>query len=215
MAYEYKVTVGGVEYGMNDILADSVSLTQQLFDSPSIGGAWSAEFFMSFWPKEKPPRMAEVRPYLRQTPDEPWHQLGIFWIDTREQDDELLTIHAYDVILKAGKVWVPDQSLRFPMTMEQASKTIAALMGTTVDKRCVFDPTYTIDHPANDYTLMDVLCYIAAAHGGNWIATAAGELLLVPLFGSAPAETFYLIEEKKGDAITFGGTRILLKKGGN
>ena len=209
MAYEYKVTVGGVEYGMNDILADSVTLNQQLFDAPSIGGTWSAEFDMSFWPKEKPPRMAEVRPYLRQTPDEPWHQLGIFWIDTREQDDELLTIHAYDVILKAGKVWTPDQSLSFPMTMEQASKTIASIMGTTLDPRCVFDPSYKVDYPANEYTMRDILGYIAAAHAGNWIVTDAGQLLLVPLFGSAPAETNYLIEEN-GSAIVIGGKCILV-----
>lgn len=209
MAYEYKVTVGGVEYGMNDIQANSVTLTQRLYDAPSIGGTWSAEFVMSFWPKENPPRMAEVRPYLRQTSEDPWYQLGIFWIDTRQQNGTLMTIHAFDVMLKSGQIWTPDQSLEFPMTMERASGIFAAAMGTSLDPRCTFDPTYTIDYPANDYTMRDILGYIAVAHGGNWIVTDAGQLLLVPLFGSMPEDASFLIEEKEGSAITFGGTRIL------
>ena len=72
----------------------------------------------------------------------------------------------------------------------------------------VLNANYTIDYPANDYTVRNELCFIAAAHGGNWIITDENKLYLVPLL-SAPAETNYLVEEY-GDAITFGGDRILV-----
>ena len=82
------------------------------------------------------------------------------------------------------------------------------MMGVNLDKRTVLNSAYTIDYPANDYTVRNELCFIAAAHGGNWIITDAGDLLLVPLL-SMPAETNYLITEY-GDAITFGGVKILV-----
>ena len=49
---------------------------------------------------------------------------------------------------------------------------------------------------------------IAAAHGGNWHMSDAGRLRLVPLL-SAPAESSLLVTEH-GDAILFGGVRILV-----
>ena len=67
----------------------------------------------------------------------------------------------------------------------------------------------TIDYPANNYTLRDVLRFIAAANVGNWIITSENNLLLVPLFGSMPEETNFLVDES-GSAITFGGVRIIV-----
>lgn len=207
MGYEYKVVVGGVEYGMEDIAIDSAVLTQPLFDKPSVGNACAAEFSMSFWPSEEPPRMAEIRPYVRKSPDAEWELLGIFWLDERSQDGDLLTVKAYDAMLKADVDWTPTDDMEFPMTMENAAEIIAATMGTTLDPRCSFKQEYTIDYPVG-YAMRDVLGYIAIANVGNWIVTAEGKLLLVPLFGSAPPETNYLVEES-GDPILFGDTRIL------
>ena len=93
--------------------------------------------------------------------------------------------------------------------MDDAVDIIAELMGITVDPRTNVSHTYTIDYPANDYTLRDVLKFIAVANGGNWTITRNDKLLLVPLVGSVPPETHYLIEES-GFAITFGGDRILV-----
>ena len=120
----------------------------------------------------------------------------------------MLTIHGYDAMLKAEQVWEPVQSLAFPMTMRAAATEIARLMGVTIDPRTTFNDAYLVDYPANEYTLRDVLRYIAVAHAGNWIITDAGQLRLVT-FGEIPPETNYLITEY-GSAITFGGVRILV-----
>ena len=81
-------------------------------------------------------------------------------------------------------------------------------MGVELDARTVINPNYNVDVPV-DLNIRDVLCYIAAANGGNWIITAANKLLLVPLFSSMPAETYLLIADD-GDRITFGGVRIIV-----
>ena len=204
---EYKVDVAGVTYGMDRI--ESGQIIQSLFDVPGIGNTVCAQLTMVFRPEAEPPRMAEVRPFVRDVGQEEWTPLGVFWIDQRTEMNGRLEITAYDAMLKSAREWVPDQSLAFPMTMERASRVIAALMDTELDERCVFNSSYTIDYPANVYTMRDVLGYIAAAHGGNWIVTAAGKLLLVPLYGSMPDETGYLVETD-GGAITFAGVKILV-----
>lgn len=204
---EYKAVIAEVEYGMGDLF--SATITQPLFEKLSVGNACSAELKISFSPKGTVPRMAKIVPYARKTATDSWTQLGVFYTDTRTMNDGRMEITAYDDMLRAEQIWEPNQSLVFPLTMSDAVDEIASLIGVSIDARTVLSSAYSIDYPANDYTLRDVLRYIAAAHGGNWVITAEGKLLLVPLFGSMPMETSYLISED-GDAITFGGVRILV-----
>jgi len=204
---EYYVDIGGVTYGMGDI--ESVNIEQPLFDKLSVGNACSAKLTIVFWEITTVPRMAKITPYARMKSTDAWVKQGEFYADTRSLQDGKMTIVAYDAMLKGEIVWYPSQHLVFPMSMPNAVNEIASLMGVEIDSRTVINPSYTIDYPANDYTLRDVLRYIAAAHAGNWIVTMEGKLLLVPLFASMPTETNYLITEY-GSAITFGGTRILV-----
>ena len=178
-----------------------------------IGGAVAKEIDLVLRQPGTIPRMAKMIPSYRLvkgTQASEWIQKGIYYIDTRSVDEVtgVMTIHGYDDMLKAEQVWEPAQSLEFPMTMVQAVNVIAQLMGVTLDPRTVLNQSYTIDYPANNYTLRDLLRYIAVANAGNWIITDEGKLRLVS-FGEIPVETNYLVEEG-GDAITFGGDRILV-----
>lgn len=204
---EYKVEIGGTTYEMKDL--KSVHIIQPLFDSFSAGNACSAELDITFWPLGDIARMATIIPYYRETAEDAWQQLGIFYTDTRSQYRQTTEIVAYDAMLKGDIEWIPDQTLEFPMSVPDAVSHIAARMGVEVDSRTVLNAAYTIDYPANGDTLRNVLQYIAAAHAGNWIITAEGKLLLIPLFSSLPEETHYLVTEN-GTPITFGGTRILI-----
>ena len=209
---ERKINIAGTDYGEDTIV--SLTTTGGLFadGTLSVGSAVSREINLSLWNISTTiPKMAKLIPYYRisngaQTSE--WIQKGVFYIDTRSVDSGLLTIHGYDDMLKAEQIWTPDQSLEFPMPMTQATNIIADIMGVEIDARTVLNSAYTVDYPANDYTLRDVLRYIAAAHGGNWIMSDAGELWLVGL-NTLPPETNYLCDED-GDWITFGGDRILV-----
>lgn len=207
MTMEYKIEIGGTTYGMKSV--KSARITQPLFDTFSVGNACAAEMDITIWPLGDIPKMAKIIPYFREASDKEWKKLGGFYLDTRAGRKYTMDIVAYDAMLKADIEWIPDQDLVFPMTMPNAVSHIASLMGITVDSRTVLNSAYTIDYPANSYTLRNVLQYIAAAHAGNWIITADEKLLLVPLFASLPTETNYLVTEN-GDPITFGGMRILI-----
>ena len=209
---ERKINIAGTDYGEDTIV--SLTTTGGLFadGTLSVGSAVSREINLSLWNVSTTiPKMAKLIPYYRLsngTQTSEWIQKGVFYIDTRSVDSGLLTIHGYDDMLKAEQIWTPDQSLEFPMPMTQAANIIADIMGVEIDARTVLNSSYTVDYPANDYTLRDVLRYIAAAHGGNWIMSDAGELWLVGL-NTLPPETNYLCDED-GDWITFGGDRILV-----
>ena len=209
---ERKINIAGTDYGEDTIV--SLTTTGGLFadGTLSVGSAVSREINLSLWNVSTTiPRMAKLIPYYRLsngTQTSEWIQKGVYYIDTRSVDSGLLTIHGYDDMLKAEQIWTPDQSLEFPMPMTQAANIIADIMGVEIDARTVLNSAYTVDYPANDYTLRDVLRYIAAAHGGNWIMSDAGELWLVGL-NTLPPETNYLCDED-GDWITFGGDRILV-----
>ena len=209
---ERKINIAGTDYGEDTIV--SLTTTGGVFadGTLSVGSAVSREMNLSLWNISTTiPKMAKLITYYRisnGTQTSEWIQKGVFYIDTRSVDSGLLTIHGYDDMLKAEQIWTPDQSLEFPMPMTQVVDIIANIMGVEIDARTVLNSSYTVDYPANDYTLRDVLRYIAAAHGGNWIMSDVGELWLVGL-NTLPPETNYLCDED-GDWITFGGDRILV-----
>lgn len=203
---EYKIEVAGVEYGMDRLHSGEIS--QELFEAPGVGNTCCAVLTASFRPEQAPPRNGKIKVFIREDGG-PWAQLGVFWIDQRREENGRLSVTAYDAMKKAEAKWSPGAGLGFPLSMEAAAGDIAAAMGTELDGRCAFNGAYTVEDPLGAYTMREVLGHIAAAHAGNWQVTAAGRLLLTPLYGSAPPETHYLVTED-GDAILFGDTRILL-----
>ena len=205
---EYKFEINDVEYGPNAEVNHSYS--NGIFDTFGIGNAYTASLTLGLF-TDNVPRAATIKRYVRLRNGEQvseWLPKGTFFTNTRSDDDGYWTIEAYDSMRKAEVVWTPDQSFEFPLSMPAAATEFARILGVELDPRTVLNADYTIDYPANDYTIRNELCFIAAAHGGNWIITDENKLYLVPLL-SAPAETNYLIEEY-GDAITFGGDRILV-----
>ena len=205
---EYKFEINDVEYGPEEEVEHTYS--NGIFEDFGFGNAYTASLTLSLFTDEVP-RAATIKRYIRlrngaQVSE--WLPKGTFFTNTRSDDDGYWTIEAYDSMRKAEVVWTPDQSLEFPLSMPAAAAEFARILGVELDSRTMLNANYTIDYPANDYTIRNELCFIAAAHGGNWIITDENKLYLVPLL-SAPAETNYLVEEY-GGAITFGGVRILV-----
>lgn len=206
---EYGFDIAGTWYGPEDEVTHTAD--NGLYEEFSIGNASTASLTVSLFADDIP-RAAVVKRYIRlrnggQVSE--WLPKGVYFTNRRAEDDGYWTIEAYDAMRKAEVVWAPDQNnLSFPLSMPAAVSEFARIMGVDIDPRTQLNPAYTIDYPANDYTIRDELRYIAAAHAGNWIITDEGKLLLVSLL-SIPPETFYLVDEY-GDPITFGGDRILV-----
>lgn len=208
---EVKINIAGVDYGQDKIV--SLSTSGGLFAEGTLGagGAVAGEIDLQLYDPGSIPKMAKLIPYYRFVAGNQvseWIQKGVYYIDTRSQDGNVLTIHGFDDMLKAEQVWYPDQSLEFPMSMQAAATEIAGIMGVTIDSRTQFNALYQVDYPANDWTLRDILRFIAAAHAANWVMTDLGQLRMVPIY-EIPDTTSYLVDEY-GNAITFGGIRILV-----
>lgn len=205
---EYQFDIAGKIYGPDVEVSHSVD--NGLYEKFGIGNAATAKLTMSLF-ADNIPRAATIKRYIRlrngaQVSE--WLPKGVFFVNRRSDDDGYWTVEAYDAMRKAEAVWTPDQSLTFPMTMPAAVTEFARIMQVEVDPRTVLNPAYTIDYPANDYTIRDELRFIAAAHAGNWIITDEGKLLLVSIL-SIPPETSYLVTEY-GSAITLGGVKLLV-----
>lgn len=215
---EYSFDINGVEYGPEQEVSHSV--TNELYSDFGIGNATCSKLTISFL-ADNVPRGATIKRYVRLVNDDlvsEWIPAGVYFTSKRSEDDGYWTVEAFDVMRKADTPWNPDQDLNFPMPMTQAVDIFISLMGCELDPRTVLNPAYTIDYPASDpdskeavdnnYTIRQELQWIAAAHGGNWIITAEGKLLLVPI-GSEPEDTNFLVDEH-GDALVLGGVRILI-----
>lgn len=205
--YEYQVDIDGTMYTMNQL--ESASIDQPLLDSFSVGNACSAEFVVSYYFYLKPRRMAKLVPYIRQKGTTKWQQLGVFFLDTRQQTGERIELTCYDSMMKADQQYLNEGDVgEFPRKQTAVAQEIAARMGIAIDPRTSINPNYNVEYP-NEDSMRTVLSNIAAANGGNWIITAADKLLLVPLFTSMPAETNLLVTDD-GSPILFGDTRILV-----
>lgn len=205
---EYAFEISGIWYGPEAEVSHSVETS--LYDEFGIGNATTAKLSLSLY-SENILRGAVIKRYVRlvngsQTSE--WIPKGIFFTNRRSMEDGLWTIEAFDAMRKAETIWEPDSSLKFPMSMSNVVNLLAGFMNVEIDPRTVINSNYMIDSPGNTCTFRQIFQWIAAAHGGNWIITDEGKLLLVPLL-STPYETNYLIDER-GDAITFGGDRILV-----
>lgn len=205
---EYAFAINNVWYGAEAEISHSVDYS--LFEQFGIGNAMSATLTLDIYAGEIH-RGAVIKRYIRLvngSQASEWLPKGVFFVNRRSVEDGRWTLEAYDAMLKADITWTPRPGFTFPATMEQAAQDIALSMDVELDDRNVFYPYTMKAYPEGEYMRRDALRDIAAAHGGNWYITDAGKLRLVPLI-SFPPDTDYLVTEH-GDAITFGGVRILV-----
>lgn len=203
---EYAFEIDGEWYGPDSEVEHNSD--SSLFEDLGIGNAYIASLSLGLYADDIP-KGAEIRRYVRLVNGDQvseWLPKGVFYANRRVEDDGYWTVSAMDGMRKAEIVWEPDQSLVFPLPMSAAVAEFARIMGVEVDGRSEISSAYTIDYPANDYTIRNELSFIAAAHGGNFVMTDTGALRLVPLL-SMPEETNRLVTER-GAAILIGGVAI-------
>lgn len=213
--FESKLVIDGVTYDKS-VLVEMETSSAMFSGTPEIGKAVSGQISVKMLaPSVDIPTMAEMKPYVRAktaTQTSEWIQQGVFYIDTREMTkneagENVLSIHGFDAMLKAEQMY--NGRIVGDSTDIQMVNEIAYQLGVTVDARTTAAMTsgYTIPFPSG-YSYREILGYIAAMYVGCFIMSDVGELRLVSIL-ELPPETNYLIDQV-GDAITFGGDRILV-----
>lgn len=213
--FETRVLINNVVYDETKLF--SVSTHVEMFqNTPTLGKAVAGEISIKMLkPSVDIPAMAKIQPQVRvcnASNQSEWLAQGIYYIDTREttknQDGlDVLTLHGYDAMLKAEQMY--NGRITGTSTDIQMVNEIAYQMGVSVDQRttALMTNAYSIPLPTG-YSYREVLGYIASMYVGCFIMSEIGELRLVSLL-ELPPETNYLIDQV-GDAITFGGDRILV-----
>lgn len=171
-----------------EVLKD-VRISTALFagSTPAVGACVAATAELTLYHPTAIPRMAEIRLYCRLTEGErasEWLSMGVYFIDTRSvSDSDTLELKCYDAMLKAEQVYLrAGDTGDWPRTMGAVVREICARLGVELDSRTRLRD-YAVEY-TDDYTMREVLGYIAAAHGGCFIMTPAGKLRLVTLAGS-------------------------------
>jgi len=215
--FETRLVIEGAgTFGETELF--SISTSHQMFHgSPTIGSAVAGEIQIKMvYPQSVTiPTMATLRPQVRvcnATQQSEWLAQGVYFVDTRERTvtdtgESVLELHGYDAMLKAEQMYngrITGTSTDIRMVNE-----IAYQMGVSVDSRTttLMDKAYSIPLPTG-YTYREVLGYIASMYVGCFVMSDTGKLRLVTIT-ELPPETNYLIDQT-GDAITFGGDRILV-----
>lgn len=217
-----KIASAGANNGYGENVLMHLTLSNAMFSgTPTLGKAVAGEIDVEMIePLGQIPRMAAIRAYCRIFNNElksDWIEQGTFYIDTRETrqnfyGDNILKLHGFDAMLMTEQAYV--WGLTAPATDIDVVRDIAAQLEFNVDQRTldIMTQGYTIEaEQTGQYTMREMLGYLAGAYAGSFIMTPQNELRLVQLI-TPPSETNYLATIEGGIfyAILFGNDRILV-----
>lgn len=180
-----RVLINGVSYNTTKLM--SVKTTASALDNAmAVGMCIAGEIEIELLnPTVEIPRMATIVPQVQiknNSLTSGWLTKGRYWIDTREvtqTEPKRLILHGYDAMLKAEQEF-PEMVGSWPKTATAVVAAIASKMGVTQDERNadLMRPSYNIQLPTY-LTCREVLGYIGAMYGGNWIISDTGQLRLI------------------------------------
>lgn len=186
---EVKAKIGDSEY--TAISAPVIENTLLGDDTMSVGNCSAASMRVTIRTSDIIAAAAEVEIFARLTDGttySEWLTFGKYYISKRATSNGLVSLECYDAMLKASQQYVDPTSsdtdrVGWPKSMETCVNEIASRIGVSLDSRINYIvSSFDVDYPTN-YTMLEVLGYIGACNGGNWIITPENKLMLVSLAG--------------------------------
>lgn len=191
---DFKIEINGVEYGIDSIV--DLTSTCDIFNgsAPVVGQCISARMTTSLYlPTFSIPRRSECKVYARlvlgSTVSE-WIEQGTFYIDKRRHaKNGVLSLETYDAMMKGDQLMFTSsgQQETWPKTDIDVVEIIAEdYLGVTIhpDVYDIITNAYEVQYPGygeGGYTVKQVLGYIGAMYGGNWIIDDNNRLKLLTL----------------------------------
>lgn len=216
---EVQAIIAGTVYGQDKIV--SANSKAALMDkAATIGNCVAKELNLVLRNPGEIPRMAEIRMQFRLnsgTQQSEWLPKGTFFIDTRDEGNGVLTIDAFDPMLKCDQSFTTSgEQGTWPRTDITVVNQICSRIGVTLDSRtaAIITSGYTIQYPGfgeGAYTMREILGFIGSMYAGNWIITEENKLRLLVL-GDMPDDSTSLLITEYGEYITMGGYRIRVSR---
>lgn len=186
---EYKLNIDGVDYAGENLQGNPV-ISKPLLDKPAIGRVCSATMKAVIRPIDGVtiPKAARTYCYCRLVSQDgntvtEWVKQGCFYVSSRSGKTNI-TLNMRDDMVKAGQTYFDKAALYdWPKQQDLVVADIARIMGVEIDNRTILSTgsSYRVNYLASDTLISEVLSYIAASNGGNWMMTEEGRLRLVPL----------------------------------
>lgn len=186
--YEWRVVNGSNTWTIENLI--SGTLTTSMFEELSVGNAPSAQLDLTLWdvtPDTSSPLVLQFRATDGASTQSAWYTKGTFFIDTVEASpySEETKIVAFDSMLKTEVTYMASGSW-IPKTDFEVVTEIAGDIGVTIESgtsNLLSGSPVTLSNAPNvgpnGVTDRQMLCYIAAIRGGNFIINPAGELQLI------------------------------------
>lgn len=216
---EFRAIIAGVTYGQDKIV--SASSKAALMDkAATIGNCVAKELNLVLRNPGEIPRMAQIQMQFRLNSgaqQSEWLPKGTFFIDTRDEGNGVLTIDAFDPMLKCDQSFTTSgEQGTWPRTDITVVNQICSRIGVTLDARtaAILTAGYTIQYPGygeGAYTMREILGFIGSMYAGNWIITDENKLRLLVL-GDMPDDTTNLLITEYGEYIVMGGYRIRVSR---
>lgn len=182
----HRYLIDGVEYTRG---IQGCRRTRSLFaqSTHSFGGCYSASLELGFVPQKGHTikRNAEVQVFTKLvsfdgTEESEEIPQGTFYIAKRSVRSSWTTLTCYDAMMKLSKIYAPQEGDigTWPRKMSVVVKEIFDRIGIELDPRTTIND-YDVEYP-NTLTEREILGYIAAAHGANWVITQENRAHMVP-----------------------------------
>ena len=173
--FDTKVIINGVEHGSNEVVEWNIVETITESESYTIGNAIPTKFELKIYTQSIFPTNAEMKPYIRLI-DTEWIPLGVFYVDSRkESEGGIWEFVCYDKLMQANQPW--ETELYLPASMSQVVQEICDVLEIQLapDTSLMFEvPLMT-----HEFTMRQVIGYIAACHGANAKINRNGELAFI------------------------------------
>lgn len=173
--FDTKVIINGVEHGSNEVVEWNIVETITESESYTIGNAIPTKFELKLYTQSIFPPNAEMKPYIRLI-DTEWIPLGVFYVDSRkESEGGIWEFVCYDKLMQANQPW--ETELYLPASMFQVVEEICDVLEIQLapDTSLMFEvPLVT-----HEFTMRQVLGYIAGCQGANAKINRNGELAFI------------------------------------
>ena len=173
--FDTKVIINGVEHGSNEVVEWDIVETITESESYTIGNAIPTKFELKIYTQSIFPPNAEMKPYIRLI-DTEWIPLGVFYVDSRkESEGGIWEFACYDKLMQANQPWKTE--LYLPASMFQVVEEICDVLEIQLapDTSLMFEvPLVT-----HEFTMRQVLGYIAGCQGANAKINRNGELAFI------------------------------------
>lgn len=212
-ATEVKAVIDGVVYSTDKLYSVNKACEAFQGQAPMVGACCAAQLSLELIPATQVPVMAEINLYVRLSYGEDvseWIPAGTFLVDTRSKSKggDLVSFTAFDSMLKLDQPYLEHSGLStWPADDDDVADDIADAIGVSIDSRTVL-AGYPVPIPDSDTTMREIMGWIGAANGGNWIITPENKLRLIKLEGKNS-----LLGEDDSTAILFGDSVIVLSTG--